>query len=160
MSGIEEAGASYHFLVVGRIDIFRRFDMDKSKAAAITASIAGAASFVWVSTATCYAAEAADVEPIPLGATLTGMGGTTTTSSFAVTVTIPNPMADDPIQVVNGCRICAECLRRAIHFPAFFVSPPSLIALRKVSAIIKCAGRHTNLTVSFYGLDEGVAPGV
>jgi hypothetical protein len=126
MSGIEEAGASYHFLVVGRIDIFRRFDMDKSKAAAITASIAGAASFVWVSTATCYAAEAADVEPIPLGATLTGMGGTTTTSSFAVTVTIPNPMADDPIQVVNGVPDLRGVLAprnpfpRVLRFPAIF----------------------------------------
>lgn len=99
---IEEAGLPYQFLVVVELILYRRVEMDKCKAAAITASIAGAASYVWVSTATCYATEPTDVEPIPLGATLTGtVTGTMTTSSFAIMV-ISNTMGDEPIKVVSG----------------------------------------------------------
>jgi hypothetical protein len=105
---LEEAGLPYQFLVVVELILYRRVDMDKFRAAATTASIAGAASYLFVSIISCYAAEAADVEPIPLGATLTGTATTSTSSATTTGVwslaetAISNPMGDEPIKVVSG----------------------------------------------------------
>jgi hypothetical protein len=74
--------------------------MDRLKTAAIAAVAAGAASYVLVSTATCYATEPADIEPMPLGATFTTTIGTT--SSSAITIIVPNTMGDEPIKVDTG----------------------------------------------------------
>jgi hypothetical protein len=67
----------------------------------LTASIA--VTYLFVAGASCYAAEQIDVEPVPLGASLT-TGTTasttiTTSSGFAVLRSAPNMMGDDRITV-------------------------------------------------------------
>jgi hypothetical protein len=67
----------------------------------LTASIAG--TYLFVAGASCYAAEPADVETVPLGASLTTSttGGTTITTSTGVAYlgSAPNMMDDERITV-------------------------------------------------------------
>jgi hypothetical protein len=96
-------------------EYFRRFEMwDKTNGS--TASIAGAITgiYLFAAVGSCYAAEPADIEPVPLGATLTTgtTGGTTITTSTGIAYMgdAPKMMGDERITVV----IQAESLSRVL----------------------------------------------
>ena len=92
-----------------------------NKTQIIAASIAG--TYLFVAGASCYAAEPADVEPVPLGAALvtgTAAGTTITGSAVIAYIGLPNMMGDERLAVFEEPRsgVLWKPTRSPPHDPA------------------------------------------